>query len=79
VHGKSVTEQDIDSCADEAEQGYDLDRIRRRGRKPVGDGADPVVPVLLDKTLLAALAERAERDHLSRSAAIREAIRAFVA
>jgi len=78
VHGKPVIEQDIDSWADEAEQGYDVDRLRRRGRKPVGDGPDPVVPVLLDKTLLAALAERAERDHLSRSAVIREAIRAYV-
>ena len=78
MHGKPVTEQDIDSCADEAEQGYDLDRIRRRGRKPVGDGPGQVVPMRLDKTLLAALAERAERDHLTRSAVIREAIRAYV-
>lgn len=82
VHGKPVTELDMDSWADEAEQGYDVDRLRRRGRKPVGDGPGQVVPVRLDKTLLAALAERAERaerDHLSRSAAIREAIRAYVA
>ena len=79
VHGKPVSEQDIDSWADEAEQGYDVDRLRRRGRKPVGDGPGQVVPVRLEKTLLAALTERAERDHLSRSAAIREAIRAYVA
>ncbi len=78
VKGTLVTEQDIDSWADEAEQGYDVDRLRRRGRKPAGDGPGQVVPVRLDKTLLAALAERAERDHLSRSAAIREAIRAYV-
>ena len=32
----------------------------------------------LDKTLLAALGERAERDHVSRSESIREAIRAYV-
>lgn len=66
MHGKPVTAQDIDSCADEAEQGDDLDRLRRRGRKPVGDGPGQVVPVRLDKTLLAALAERADRDHPSR-------------
>ena len=56
-----------------------MERRRRRRRKPVGDGPGQVVPVRLDKTLLAALAERAERDHLSRSAVIREAIRAYVA
>ncbi|HEU0102106.1 MAG TPA: CopG family transcriptional regulator [Mycobacteriales bacterium] len=78
VDGKPVSAQDIDGWADEAEQGYDVDRLRRRGRKPVGDGPGQVVPVRLDQTLLAALAERAERDHLSRSAAIREAIRAYV-
>lgn len=60
-------------------RGHDEDRLRRRGRKPVDDGPGQVVPVRLDKTLLAALAERAERDHLSRSAAIREAVRAYVA
>ena len=37
-----------------------------------------VIPVRLDTTLLAALGERADRDHVSRSAAIREAIRAYV-
>ena len=79
VHGKLITKQDIDSWADEAEQGYGVDRLGGRGRKPVGDGPGQVVPVRLDKTLLAALAERAERDHLSRSALIREAIRAYVA
>ena len=79
MHGKRVPDQAIDSWADEAEQGYDMDRLRRRGRKPVGDGPGQVVPVRLDKPLLAALAGRAERGQLSRSAAIREAIRAYVA
>jgi len=78
VEGEPVTEQDIDNWVDEAEQGYDVERLRRRGREPAGDGPGQVVPVRLDQTLLAALGERAERDHLSRSAAIREAIRAYV-
>ncbi|MGZ5415793.1 MAG: ribbon-helix-helix domain-containing protein [Nocardioides sp.] len=50
-----------------------------RGRKPAGEGPGQVVPVRIDATLLAALAERAERDHVSRSEAIRAAIRAYVA
>ena len=78
IQGEPVTERDIASWADEAEQGYELDRLRKRGRKPVGDGPGQVIPVRLDKTLLAALGERADRDHVSRSAAIREAIRVYV-
>ncbi len=78
IKGVPVTEQDISEWADEAEQGYDVDRLRKRGRKPVGDGPGQVVPVRIDETLLAALGERAERDHVSRSAAIRAAIRAYV-
>ncbi len=79
IKGKPVTEQDIKEWADEAERGYDVDRLRKRGRKPVGDGPGQVVPVRIDGTLLAALAERADREHMTRSEAIRAAIRAYVA
>lgn len=79
INGKPVTEQDIKDWADEAERGYDVDRLRKRGRKPLGDGPAQVVPVRIDETLLAAVIERAERDHVSRSEAIRAAIRAYVA
>ncbi len=79
ISGKEVTEQDVQDWADEAEKGYDVDRLRKRGRKPLGDGPAQVVPVRIDDTLLEALAERAERDHVSRSEAIRAAIRAYVA
>jgi hypothetical protein len=79
LHGQPVTEQDIQDWADEAERGYDIERLRRRGRKPLGDGPAQVVPVRIDQALLTALAERAERDQVSRSEAIRAAIRAYVA
>jgi hypothetical protein len=79
IKGKPVTERDIQDWADGAERGYDVDRLRKRGRKPAGDGPGQVVPVRIDATLLAALAERAERDQVSRSEAIRAAIRAYVA
>jgi len=79
IHGKAVTEQAIQDWADEAESGYDVEQLRKRGRKPVGDGPGVVVPVRIDETLLAALADRAENDHVSRSEAIRAAIRAYVA
>lgn len=79
INGKPVTEQDIKDWADEAERGYDVDRLKKRGRKPLGEGPAQVVPVRLDDALLAAVVERAERDHVSRSEAIRAAIRAYVA
>jgi len=79
MNGKPVTEQDIKDWADEAERGYDVERLRKRGRKPLGDGAAQVVPVRIDETLLSALTERADHDQVSRSEVIRAAIRAYVA
>ena len=79
IKGKPVTDADIQDWADEAERGYDVEQLRKRGRKPIGDGPAQVVPVRIDATLLAALTERAERDHVSRSEAIRAAIRSYVA
>ena len=79
MNGKPVTEQDIKDWADEAERGYDVERLRKRGRKLLGDGAAQVVPVRIDETLLSALTERADHDQVSRSEVIRAAIRAYVA
>ncbi len=79
IRGKPVGEQEISAWADEAEAGYDVATLRKRGRKPAGDGPGRVVPVRLDEALLAALGDRADRDHVSRSEAIRAAIRAYVA
>lgn len=79
ISGKTVTEQDIKTWADEAERGYDTERLRKRGRRPLGNGPTHIVPVRIDEDLLAALAERADHDHVSRSEAIREAIRNYVA
>lgn len=79
IKGTPVTDQEIQGWADEAERGYDVEQLRKRGRKPIGDGPAQVIPVRIDPTLLAALTERAERDHVSRSEAIRAAIRSYVA
>lgn len=79
IKGKPVTEHDLQGWADEAERGYDVEQLRKRGRKPIGDGPGQVVPVRIDETLLAALVDRAEHDHVSRSEAIRAAIRAYIA
>lgn len=79
IKGTPVTEADIQDWADEAERGYEVEQLRKRGRKTIGDGPARVVPVRIDAALLAALTERAERDHISRSEAIRSAIRSYVA
>jgi hypothetical protein len=71
INGQPVTDQDIQDWSDEAERGYDVEQLRRRGRRPVGDGPGQVVPVRIDVTLLAALTDRVERDNVSRSEAIR--------
>jgi predicted transcriptional regulator len=78
IKGQTVTERDIQDWANEAERGYDVEQLRRRGRKPIGDGPASVVPVRIDSGLLAELNERAERDHVSRSEVIRAAIRSYV-
>lgn len=79
VNGVPVSEEKIQEWADEAERGYDVEKLRKRGRKPMGDGPARVVPVRVDDTLLSALDQRAEHDHVSRSELIRAAIRAYVA
>ena len=79
IRGVPVSEEAIEGWADEAERGYDVERLRKRGRKPVGQGPGQVVPVRIDESLLAAIADRAEREHVSRSELTRAAIRAYVA
>ncbi|MGO1538470.1 MAG: ribbon-helix-helix protein, CopG family [Leucobacter sp.] len=78
MHGKPVTDEQIQAWADEAEAGYDLDKLPkpRRGRPPLGDGPGAVVPVRLDEATIAALTERAKAEGITtRSDAIRAAVR----
>lgn len=78
LHGKPVTDEQIQQWADEAEAGYDLSKLPtpRRGRPTVGDGPGTVVPVRLDEATIAALTERAKAEGItSRSEAIRAAVR----
>lgn len=78
INGVPVTDEMIRALADESERGYDVDALRKRGRRPKGDGPARVVPVRLDDLLLQTLDAQAERDHTSRSDIIRAAIRAYV-
>ena len=79
INGVPVTDEMIQEWADEAERGYDVEVLKKRGRRPIGDGAARVVPVRMDDSLVAAVDQRAEKDSTSRSEIIRSAVRAFVA
>ena len=77
INGVPITDGMIQDWADEAESGYEVEKLRKRGRPTVGDGPGAVVPVRMDAALLEALNARAEQEHVSRSEAIRAAVRAW--
>ena len=76
-----VSDEQIQQWANEAEAGYDVEDLKRRGRGRPGRGAEPmqVVAVRLTAEELATLDEVAQREHLSRSEAIRRAVADFAA
>ena len=79
LHGQAISDEQIQAWADEAEAGYDVPKLRRRGRPAVGDGPGQVVPVRLDEPTLVALSERAAAEGIpNRSEAIRAAVREWV-
>jgi Ribbon-helix-helix protein, copG family len=78
VRGDDVDDAQVQAWADEAEAGYDVTALRRRGRPVAGTGPGVVVTVRLDAPTLAALSERAEAEGLpNRTEAIRAAVRAW--
>ena len=76
-----VSEQQIQQWADEAEAGYDVEVLERRGRGRPGRGAEAmqVVAVRLTAEELDALDGAAARKEMSRSEAIRAALAHFAA
>lgn len=76
-----VTEEQIEKWADEAEVGYDVAELKRRGRGRPGRGTEPmqVVAVRLTAEEIASLDAIADREHLTRSEAIRRALADFAA
>lgn len=78
INGKPVSEKQIDAWVEEAEQGYSLDRLRKRGRPTRGTEASQVIPLRLTQQELAQLDAYAEDHHMNRSQAIRYALSKMV-
>ena len=81
VSDDRVTDEQIRKWADEAEAGYDVAELKRRGRGRPGRGAEPtqVIAVRLTAEEIAALDAYAKREHVSRSEAIRRALAGYAA
>jgi hypothetical protein len=79
MQGRDVSEAQVDEWVTEAEEGYDPEVLQKRagGRPARSAQASQVVPVRLTEAELAAVMERADREHLNRSEAIRAALAAW--
>jgi Ribbon-helix-helix protein, copG family len=81
INGVPVTESQIASWAAEAEAGYDVEALKKRGRGRPGRGAEPTQVVALRLTIeeLASIDAAAERKNKTRSEVIREALSIYAA
>nr|WP_218680888.1 ribbon-helix-helix protein, CopG family [Rhodococcus qingshengii] len=59
------------------ETGYDVEKLRKRGRPTLGADPGTEIPLRMDAALLNALNAHARQEHVSRPEAIREAVRAW--
>lgn len=75
MQGHEVPEDQVDAWVAEAEAGYDVEQLRKRGRPTRGEQAAQVVPVRFTDEEISSLMQRADREHLNRSEAIRRAVR----
>lgn len=76
INGLPVSGEQIAVWAAQAEAGFDIATLKKRGRGRPGRGAEPshVVAVRLTLEEIAALDERAAREGKTRSEVIREAL-----
>lgn len=83
-HGRSkagveLTDDVLEQMAQEAEDGLETTKLRRRpGRPAMGSGPADSLPVRLDPELRQALDERAATDNTTASDIVREALRRYL-
>jgi hypothetical protein len=79
--GTPITDDVVEQLAEEAERGYEVDdllRRRRGGRPAMGSAPAAVESVRLDPELKRDLLLRADKDGISVSEVIRQALRSYV-
>jgi hypothetical protein len=79
--GVELTDELIERLAQEAEEGYEVERLRprsRRGRPPIGSEAAALFQVRLEPELRGALARAAQLQRTSPSEMARRALRAYL-
>ncbi|MCT1690885.1 ribbon-helix-helix protein, CopG family [Brevibacterium sp. p3-SID960] len=80
TNGREVSDGQVQAWPVEAESGYDVDQLNRRWGRPARvEKTSQVVLTRLPDAELAALMERADREGLDRSTAIRAAVREWSA
>ncbi|MDR1188108.1 MAG: ribbon-helix-helix protein, CopG family [Bifidobacteriaceae bacterium] len=77
-NGRPITDRDVQAWADEAERGYDVAELKRRGRPRLGPGASTVLPVRITADIDAALSAAAAQTNQSRSEVARAALSAYL-
>lgn len=78
VNGRSITEADIRTWADEAERGYNIAELKKHGHPRLGPGVSTVLPIRITPEIDAALTDRAAATNQSRSEVARAALRAYL-
>ena len=77
--GVELTDDVLKELAEEAKDGLDITKLRRRpGRPAMGSGPAETLPVRLEPELRQAVNERAEKDHTTASDVVREALRRYL-
>ena len=73
INGKTITDEQIAQWVNEAERGYDVQALKKRGRGRPGRGALPsqVIAIRLTPQEIENLDQKAAEDKLSRSEFIR--------
>lgn len=74
INGQPASEEQIDAWVAEAENGYDVETLHRRGRKPRNEDAAKVISIRLSPSEISDLDKYAAAHGWSRSQAIREAL-----
>jgi hypothetical protein len=76
--GLDITDELIDKHVAEAETGFDLSRIRVRGRPRMGSAPAKSFPVRLDPDLRQALDARAADENRPAAEVVRQALRRYL-